>query len=225
MGVHKKPRAWKSYGFATSTWYFNLDWIHYLYEDTMFHTRWSDYLEISTQKKYSQKRALLYTPRQNTWKLYQKTFPPFWMQDDATSSEVGTLGGPDGNWQPRSSGSALTPCYNEMLFSFECLHPPWVEEWNLLPQLTVSSCVLFFRCCSVLILCYDHGTFIIVWFVCWNESIAYCCKFKKVTTFSSKVSIFLIENDFRAVNTNVIVDTCMLLGIYLLFFPAQLSIR
>ena len=42
---------------------------------------------------------------------------------------------------------------------------------------------------------------------------------------TSKVSIFLIENDFRAVNTNVIVDTCMLLGIYLLIFPAQLSIR
>ena len=76
----------------------------------------------SQRKKYSQKRALLYTPRQNTWKLYQKTFPPFWMQDDATSSEVGTLGEPDGNWQPRSSGSALTPCYNEMLFSFECLY-------------------------------------------------------------------------------------------------------
>ena len=77
--------------------------------------------------------------------------------------------------------------------------------------------MLFFRCCSVLILCYDHGTFIIVWFVCWNESIAYCCKLKKVTTFSSKVSIFLIENDFLAVNTNVIVEICMLLGISFVF--------
>jgi len=48
---------------------------------------------------------------------------------------------------------------------------------------------------------------------------------KKKRHSTSKVSIFLIENDFRAVNTNVIVDTCMLLGIYLLFFPAQLSIR
>ena len=183
MGVHKKPRAWKSYGFATSTWYFNLDWIHYLYEDTMFHTRWSDYLEISTQKKKTLPKTstLVHTPPE-----YMETIPKDISsllnasQDDATSSEVGTLGGPDGNWQPRSSGSALTPCYNEMLFSFECLPPPpWVEEWNLLPQLTVSSCVLFFRCCSVLILCYDHGTFIIVWFVCWKESIAYCCKFKK----------------------------------------------
>lgn len=163
MGVHKKPRAWKSYGFATSTWYFNLDWIHYLYEDTMFHTRWSDYLEISTQKKYSQKRALLYTPRQNTWKLYQKTFPPFWMQDDATSSEVGTLGGPDGNWQPRSSGSALTPCYNEMLFSFECLHPPplsWgmkfttsVDRFKLCAFLSLLFCFYYVMIMGLSLLC------------------------------------------------------------------------
>ena len=69
--------------------------------------------------------------------------------------------------------------------------PPWVEEWSLLAQLTVSSCVLFFCCCSVFILCYDHGTFIIVCFVCWKESIAYCCKFKKETTsYFEGINIF-----------------------------------
>ena len=69
LGSHmvlQRPPDITSIGYTTSS-----------YEDTMFHTRWSDYLEISMQKKYSQKRALLYTPRQNTWKLYQKTFPPF----------------------------------------------------------------------------------------------------------------------------------------------------
>ena len=91
----------------------------------MFHTRWSDYLEISTQKILPKTSTLVHTPPE-----YMETIPKDISsllnasQDDATSSEVGTLGGPDGNWQPRSSGSALTPCYNEMLFSFECLHPP-----------------------------------------------------------------------------------------------------
>jgi len=93
----------------------------------MFHTRWSDYLEISTQKKILPKTStLVHTPPE-----YMETIPKdISMQDDATSSEVGTLGEPDGNWQPRSSGSALTPCYNEMLFSFECLHPPPPELRN-----------------------------------------------------------------------------------------------
>ena len=37
-------------------------------------------------------------------------------QDDETSFEEGTLRGPDGNWVPRSSGSALTTWQNEMVF-------------------------------------------------------------------------------------------------------------
>ena len=77
------------------------------------------------KKKLPKTSTLVHTPPE-----YTETIPTDMSsllnasQDDATSSEVGTLGGPDGNWQPRSSSSALKPCYNEMLFSFECLHPP-----------------------------------------------------------------------------------------------------
>ena len=47
-------------------------------------------------------------------------------QEDETSSEEGPLGGSDGNWEPRSSGSALATWQNEMvlLFSFMCLPLP-----------------------------------------------------------------------------------------------------
>ena len=167
MGVHKKPRAWKSYGFATSTWYFNLDWIHYLYEDTRCFTLvgviiWKS--QRKKKKKNPKTSTLVHTPPE-----YKETIPkdiPSLLnasQDDATSSEVGTLEGPDRNWQPHSSGSALTTCHNEMLFSFECLHPPpWVEEWNLLPQFTVSSCVLFFS----LLFCFNS--------LLWSWDFHYC---------------------------------------------------
>ena len=40
-------------------------------------------------------------------------------QIDETSSEEGTLRGPDGNWEPRSSGSALTTWQNEMVFAIQ----------------------------------------------------------------------------------------------------------
>ena len=123
MGVHKKPRAWKSYGFATSTWYFNLDWIHYLYEDTMFHTRWSDYLEISTQKKNTPENEHSCThPARIHGNYTKRHFLPFECVarrcNILRSRNVGRA-----SWK-LATGSTLTPCYNEMLFSFKCLHPP-----------------------------------------------------------------------------------------------------
>ena len=49
-------------------------------------------------------------------------------QEDETSSEEGPLGGSDGNWEPRSSGSALTTWQNEMGFAIQLHVSPCPPE-------------------------------------------------------------------------------------------------
>ena len=58
-------------------------------------------------------------------------------------------------------------------------------------------------------------TFISVQFVCWKrEQSLFVVNLKINDIVLQRVSIlnFVIENNFRAVNKNVVVDTCMLFG-------------